>query len=672
MLVLCAMRSRHEATGDERIIPLMTRYLRYRSNLSDREMFPGRWGNGEYNLRWWQHVRAVDEIESIYWLYNRTGEDWLLSLAERMYRLSANWNDNVASWHGVNICQGFRAPGVFFQQTGDTSLIAGSMATLKQVFDLYGQVPGGMFGADENCRKAYAGPRQAAELCSMVELMNSYESLLKITGNAELADRCEDIAFNSLPASMTADLKALHYLTSPNMIQLDRHTKSPGVQNGGCMLAFSPHRYRCCQHNAAMGWPYYSEHLWMATPDGGLAAVFYAESEVRARVRGGIEVAINATTDYPFDETVRLQMSTSEAVRFPLLLRVPGWCRNAEVRVNGELQPVSLEPSTFAKIERTWADGDRIELRMPMEVKLRTWRTQRDSVSVSRGPLTYSLRIEENYVAYDDEKRRQPFANAEKWQAHEVYPATPWNYGLVLSPEGAASSFEVVKRPGPLPSQPFDAENVPIVLKAKGMRIADWQPDHRNLVGELQPSPARVDEIKPENITLVPMGCARLRISSFPTVGTGPSSHVWKAPRAIPHTASHEHDDLAALSDGRWPNGSADPSIPRFTLWPRLGTTEWVTYELEERRTVSEVNLYWFDDTGRGKCRVPRDWRVLYRNGTKWLPVQQASPAAAARDRYNRMTFAPVETAALKLEIDLQQGYSGGILEWVIGPPGPS
>jgi len=116
-----------------------------------------------------------------------------------------------------------------------------------------------MFGADENCRRGFDDPHQAAESCTMVEFMHSFEMLLKITGDPLWADRAEEVAFNSYPCSQSPDLKALHYLTAPNQVVLDARNHSPGVQNRGCMFAYNPHSYRCCQHNVSHGWPYYAE-----------------------------------------------------------------------------------------------------------------------------------------------------------------------------------------------------------------------------------------------------------------------------------------------------------------------------------------------------------------------------------------------------------------------------
>jgi len=164
----------------------------------------------------------------------------------------------------------------------------------------YGQQPGGMFAADENIRPGYNDPRQGAETCTMVEMMFTWETLLKITGETIAADRVEDIAFNSLPASMTPDLRGLHYLTAANLISCDRSGEHD-FQNSGTLLSYDPWSYRCCQHNVAFGWPYLAEHLWLATSDQGVAAVIYAPSSVELKVgpRGQV-VRLIEETSYPF------------------------------------------------------------------------------------------------------------------------------------------------------------------------------------------------------------------------------------------------------------------------------------------------------------------------------------------------------------------------------------
>ncbi len=191
--------------------------------------------------------------------------------------------------------------------------------------------------------------------------MASHELLTRITGDPVWADRCEDLAFNMLPASLDPQGRAIHYITSANSVDLDDRTKTQGqFQNGFAMQAYHAgvDRYRCCPHNYGMGWPYFTEELWLGSDDGGLAAAMYAPSTVRAQVAGGTAVTVTEDTGYPFTDTVRLTVATPRPVRFPLRLRVPGWCRSPELRVAG--RPVGAPDGPgWATVTRTWRDGSR-------------------------------------------------------------------------------------------------------------------------------------------------------------------------------------------------------------------------------------------------------------------------------------------------------------------------
>ncbi len=647
MIMLFCLQDYNEYSGDARVIDLMTAYMKYLLAVPEDRFLVG----------YWPRMRGGDLLYSVYWLYNRTGDAFLLDLAKKVHRHTAEWEKGVINWHNVNMAQGFGEPGTFYMQSKDPAHLFAAERNWQTMRREYGQVPGGMFGGDENCRPGYTDPRQAVETCGMVEMMLSHETLLRISGDTIWADRCEDVTFNSLPASVTADFKALRYLTAPNMVLSDRHNKSPGLQNGGPMLHMNPHIHRCCQHNMGHGWPYYVQNLWQATADNGLAAVLYAPCRVQAKVADGTVVRIEEKTFYPFDEDVELTIQTPKGVRFPLYLRVPGWCEAPRVDVNGQAvwvrgRPLGRLPG-YIVIERTWADGDRVTLQLPMEIRLRQWAENHNSVSVDRGPLTYSLQIGEKYVQV---------GGTEKWPAWEIHPTTPWNYGLVLNEDDPASSFRVVRKPWPASGYPFEAEDAPIQLLAKGKRIPEWQLDHLGLVGLLQDSPVASEE-PVEPITLIPMGAARLRISSFPVIGSGPDAHRWKAPP--PPRASHcwEADTVEALWDGKIPTSSNDQSIPRFTWWDHRGTQEWVRYDLDRARRVSAVEVYWFDDTGAGQCRVPASWRVLYKAGDAWKEVSAKSPYGVEKDRFNRVTFEPVTTDAVRVEVQLRPGVSGGILE---------
>jgi hypothetical protein len=367
----------------------------------------------------------------------------------------------------------------------------------------YGQAPGGMFAADENARPGYTGPRQAAETCSMAEFMLSDEMLTKITGDAVWADRAEEVAFNSLPASMTPDLKGLHYLTAPNVAQLDRQSKAPMLENGGDMLSYNPYQYRCCQHNVAHAWPYFSEHLWMAASGNGLAAVLYAESAVTAKVGNGMEVRIEETTNYPFDGAVQLRLSAEKPVRFPLSLRIPEWAQSPSLRVNGEPVTVTTNGRGWLTIDREWRSGDRLALDLPMRISVKTWTRNRDSISIYRGPLAYSLKIGEEWRAYGNQPR---------WPAYEVFASTPWNYALAIDP----AKPEISIRIKPVTPQPFTPDDAPIEMIVNARKLPSWIQEANGLIQEVPQSPAATSQ-PVEQVTLIPMGCARLRISAFPT-----------------------------------------------------------------------------------------------------------------------------------------------------------
>jgi hypothetical protein len=152
-------------------------------------------------------------------------------------------------------------------------------------------------------------------------------------------------------------------------------------------------------------------------------------------------------------------------------------------------------------------------------------------------------------------------------------------------------------------------------------------------------------------------------------IGNGPDAHEWVASKPSPVSASYcfASDTVDALIDGLEPKSSNDRDIPRFTWWDHRGTAEWVQYDFGKPRHVSSVQVYWFDDTGVGACRTPQSWRVLYQEGERWKPVEAASVFSTTADAFNRVDFKPIQTTALRLEVQLKPEFSGGILEWKVG-----
>ena len=510
MIALWILQSYYEYTGDKRVVDFMTRYFHFQLTVPDEHFLKS----------YWENSRGGDNLWSVVWLYNRTGDRKLLELAEKIHRNTANWckATELPNWHNVNVAQGCREPATYYLFAGDKKLLEASYNVQSLVRRAFGQVPGGMFGADENARIGFFDPRQGTETCGFAEQMASDEIMLLITGDPYWAENCEDIAFNSYPAAFMPDYKSLRYITAPNMVMSDSENHKPGIDNAGPFLAMNPFSSRCCQHNHGFAWPYYAEHLILATPDNGAAAVLFNTCDARIKVADGKEIVIRETTDYPFDTRIGFIMEMKDdGVNFPFYIRIPKWTRNATVKVNGQDMDEDLQAGKYLCIDREWKNGDRVEVDFPMEVSVRTWQVNKNSVSLDYGPLTLSLRITEKYVEKNSaetaiwDSQWQQGADASRWPSYEIYPESPWNYALQV---GSVKLKERRKlQPG---RNPFTQSDVPLVFEAQGRLVPDWKIDEYKLCGVLPyEDVAKSDTC--ETLELIPMGAARLRISAFPT-----------------------------------------------------------------------------------------------------------------------------------------------------------
>jgi len=655
--IVWVLRAFHEYTGDERVIDALTRYYKWQSEIPDNKFFAGGWGQ----------PRNADDMESVHWLYNHTGEAWLLEHADKLRRTGRSWMDAPTAGHNVDLSMGFRKPGQFYPQSRNPAHLAQAYENFDTLYGIYGQVPGGMFGGDEFARPGYTDPRQAIEACGVAEMLISQGILLRISGDPVWADRAEDAAFNSLPATMTDDLKGLRYLTSPNQVNSDARSKAPGIANLGPMQVMNPHYHRCCQHNIGAAWPYFAQNLWTATPGNGVAAMMYAPSRLKARVGDGVDVVITQDTQYPFDGTITFTVDTPRAVRFPFTLRVPAWCEAPQLALNGRPLAVEAAPGSYIQVDHTWAPGDQLTLDLPMEVRVRTWEQNKDSVTVYRGPIAFSLFIGERYEPYHPDRFRDP------WPAFEIHPATPWNFALDYDENDIAGSFQVVEREWPEDHQVFSHAGAPIGIRATARRLPNWQEDHQGLVDVLQQSPVRSDAPR-QTVALIPMGAARLRLTALPVIGDGPE---WRLPEPplVSYSRGKNDDPYGAMFDGHVPDSSSGRGA-RFTTYSfggsEHGKLHWVRRNFDEPTVVSSTKVFWVDESPRnGDVRLPKWWKVLYLDADgEWREVENASGYGVEADIFNEVTFKPVRTSALRLDVqtlDDPRRYAMGIFEWVIG-----
>ena len=240
-----------------------------------------------------------------------------------------------------------------------------------------------------------------------------------------MADRLELLTFNSLPGTTTPDMWAHQYDQQSNQV-LVSGTKRDWSTNGDYsnIYGFSPN-FGCCLANMHQGWPKFIESMWMATNDNGLAVVTYGPSVVKARVGKGMEVTVTEETDYPFNGSVKLTISTNQSVRFPIELRIPGWADSVTVKY--KKKTIIVKGTSEFRVNEKWKNGDQIFIGMPMNIRVE--KRYNNSLSVLRGPLYFSLRIDKEYKSVKIKDDNPGFKGSVDW---EITPKSAWNYGILF------------------------------------------------------------------------------------------------------------------------------------------------------------------------------------------------------------------------------------------------
>ncbi len=509
MVMLKVLQQYYMATGDKRVTDLMTKYFKYQLKTLPQTPL------GHYS--WWGSQRGADNLLVVYWLYNITGESFLLDLASIIHRQTYDWTNSFLysgdlyttyKFHGVNLAQGIKSPVIYYQQNNDEKYLKAVDKAFHDIKLYHGQVQG-MYGADEFM--SGNDPVHGSEFCTATELMYSLENMITITGNVKMMDHLEKIAYNALPTQATDDFMARQYYQQANQVCVSRENRNFNQSHDGTDNCFGVLTgYPCCTTNMHQGWPKFVQNLWLATDDNGIAALVYGSSEVNTKLPDGTPISFVEETDYPFGDKIKFTYKGSANAIFPFHVRIPSWCENGEVRVNGDLL-YKVRGGQIIKISRKWKKSDVIELTFPMQIKTDRWFNV--TTGIERGPLVYALKIEEDWKRVKNEKDHEAYGDY--W---EVYPKTPWNYGLW---EGAmkdvSNNFEViqVKKAG---NEPWNLENAPIAIKTKGKRIADWKMYNGNTGTVFYSTFEHTANEKVEDIILIPYGCTTLRVSQFSVV----------------------------------------------------------------------------------------------------------------------------------------------------------
>ncbi|MCK4660869.1 MAG: glycoside hydrolase family 127 protein [Phycisphaerae bacterium] len=487
---------------------------------------------------------------------------------------------------------------------------------------------GEAFGAN------YELPNKAAynETCAAIANALWNHRMFLLHGEAKYIDVLERVIYNGFLSGVSLRGDTFFY---PNPLACDGHYRF----NHGNIERSAWFRCSCCPVNIVRFVPSIAGMVYAQRGDVGYVNLYVAGGG-KLNLAGN-SVRLIQKTDYPWSGAVKIIVEPDQPAEFELRLRIPGWARgrpvpsdlyryqNAQAKpvtlaINGEAVPSKMKDG-YAILRRKWKSGDTVELNLPMPVRRvlchENVHENRGHVALERGPIVYCIEGADHdgkvlNIALPDD------AVLYSEQRPDLLGGLTIIRGkgkAVRGNENGRPVFEEIE----LTTIPYYAW-----CHRGANEMTVWMPR------------------SPEDIPLPPLAAA------FKTS----ASHCWR------------NDTVSALNDGTLPTSSGDQGIPRMTWWDHKGASEWVQYDFPKPIKVTAVEVYWFDDTGRGHCRMPQSWRLLYRDGGVWKPVKNPGGYGVEKDRFNKTMFDAIHTDAVRLEVQLRPGFSGGVLEWRVNP----
>jgi DUF1680 family protein len=624
----------HQATGDNKLLAVAVK---------SADLLTRTFGPGKRKIYSGHQIVEMGLVK----LYRITGNEQYLSLAK--FFLDCRGHGRAYNQADVPVVQQTEAEGHAVRATymysgmADVAALDGDKDYLRAIDQIWNNVvekkiyvtggigalhEGEAFGAN------YELPNMTAynETCAAVGENFWNQRLFLLHGDAMYVDVFERTLYNGLISGVSLDGKTYFY---PNPLESNgQHRRSPwfGVA--------------CCPGNITRFMPSIPGYVY-GQAGGDLYVNLFMANNADIELDGGRKIQVSQETRYPWNGDVKIKIDPEKETQFVLKLRVPGWARgeaipgglyryeNAAVdnsvhlRVNGQNQSLSLDKG-YATIDRTWKKGDQVELSLAMPVQKVVASDQIKAdvgrVALQRGPIVYCLEWPDN----PDKHVRNILLG------HQAKLRAEWKPNLL-------NGVEVIDAKATAYHYDKDSKVVGSDVSIRAIPYYAWA--NR---GQGQMEVWIADQQLAVHPTPYPTLASQSKVT---TSGTTELSNGIKDPRMV--------------ADGEVPLSSSD-TTSFFDLYPKKGTTEWIQYDLPKKSRVSGTSVYWYQPNGRNEISAPVSWQLLYRDGDTWKPVEAKGSFGTRLDTFNSVSFAPVETTGLRLEIKLAPDHSAGVQEWKV------
>lgn len=482
-------------------------------------------------------TRNVCNVEAMAWLYDKTGDQRLLDEAIRNYEsfqrnhpesgatVQKMLGNTRAKDHGPTYMELFKLGALLYRVTGRRKWLNASIHAQKKLVRDHLLVDG-VPSTTEHLRGRYSNAGH--ETCVITDYPWALGYLLMATGDASYADGIERAIFNALPGAVTPDFKALQYFSGPNQVIACAGSNHHEHGRGGMQTTFRPNpATECCPGNIHRAMPNYIARMWMDDGRGGIIAACYGPSALTLG-KGRRALRIVQETNYPFDDRIAFRFHGRRSAPLRFTLRIPAWCKNAGIELNGKPLKRALKAGSFVTINRAFRSGDELILRLPREWKLVSGPER--GVSLEWGALVFATRIAERWQRDAADKK-----SSNSFPAWDLVPAQPWNYAVVAPRSGASPELEWVERP--MGKNPWDPNETPYRVFLSARAIPGWKLERFKKL-ELQWGKKKVTKRgkfaftpklpdaeslaragkRVQRIDLIPYGATQLRLAVLPRV----------------------------------------------------------------------------------------------------------------------------------------------------------